>query len=65
MIAGGLLKAAFFGLLVGMVGCFAGMRAKASADAVGTAATAAVVGGIVSVALADGLIAVLCYLWGV
>jgi phospholipid/cholesterol/gamma-HCH transport system permease protein len=65
MIVFGLSKAAFFGLLVGFVGCCAGMRTKSTADGVGVAATAAVVGGIVSVAVSDGIIAVICYFWGV
>ena len=64
MIVFGLAKSALFGLLVGLVGCCAGMRTKATADGVGVAATAAVVGGIVSIAVADGLIAVICYFWG-
>lgn len=65
MILFGLGKAALFGLLTGWIGCCAGMRAKATADAVGAAATAAVVGGIVAVAVADGMLAVLCHLWGI
>ena len=65
MIVFGLAKSAFFGLLVGFVGCCAGMRTKSTADGVGVAATSAVVGGIVSVAVSDGIIAVICYFWGV
>ena len=65
MITFGLAKAAFFGLLVGLVGCCAGMRTRSTADGVGVAATSAVVGGIVSIAVADGLIAVICHFWGV
>ncbi len=59
----GLAKSALFGLLVGLIGCSAGMRTKSTADGVGVAATAAVVGGIVSIAIADGLLAVICYVW--
>lgn len=58
----GLVKSALFGLAIGMIGCYAGMRAKSTADAVGVAATSAVVGGIVAIALVDGLLAVLCYI---
>ena len=65
MIVFGLVKAAIFGLLVGLVGCGAGMGTKSTADGVGVAATNAVVGGMVAIALADGLFAVLCYVWGV
>ena len=63
MIAFGLVKAAIFGLLVGLIGCSAGMRTKSTADGVGVAATAAVVGGIVAIAITDGILAVLCYAW--
>lgn len=65
MIVFGLAKSAFFGLLIGLVGCCAGMRTKSTADGVGVAATAAVVGGIVAIAVADGIIAVICYFWGI
>lgn len=63
MISLGLAKGALFGLLVGFIGCAAGMRTKATADGVGVAATSAVVSGIVAIAIADGILAVLCYLW--
>ena len=65
MIVFGLSKAALFGLLVGFVGCLRGMRTKTTSDGVGVSATAAVVGGIVSVAVADGILAVICHVWGV
>ena len=61
----GLGKSALFGLLVGLIGCSAGMRTRNTADGVGVAATNAVVGGIVAIAVADGLLAVICYLLGV
>ena len=63
MIVLGLAKGAFFGLLVGVVGCCAGMRTKSTADGVGVAATSAVVGSIVAIAVSDGILAVLCYVW--
>ena len=62
-IAFGLAKAALFGFLVALIGCGAGMKTKSTADGVGVAATSAVVGGIVAIAVTDGLLAVLCYLW--
>ena len=65
MILFGLGKSALFGFLVGLIGCSAGMRTRATADGVGVAATAAVVGGIVAIAVTDGLLAVICYLLGV
>ena len=63
MVAFGLAKSCLFGLLVGLVGCGSGMRTKSTADGVGVAATSAVVGGIVSIALADGILAYVCYVW--
>ena len=63
MIVLGLVKGAFFGLLVGIVSCGAGMRTKSTADGVGVSATAAVVGSIVAIAVSDGLLAVICYVW--
>lgn len=61
----GLVKACIFGLLIGLIGCGAGLRTRSTADGVGVAATTAVVGGIVAIAIADGLFAVVCYAWGV
>ena len=55
----GLVKAVTFGLLVGMVGCSHGLRANRTADAVGQAATAAVVGSLVLITVFDGIFAVL------
>lgn len=63
MILLGMAKGAFFGLLVGIIGCCAGMRTKSTADGVGVSTTAAVVGSIVAIAVSDGLMAVICYVW--
>jgi len=57
----GLIKALTFGLLVGMVGCAHGLRANRTPDAVGQAATAAVVGSLVLITIFDGIFAVLFY----
>ena len=65
MIVFGLVKSMGFGLLVGLIGCAAGMRTASTADGVGSAATSAVVGSIVAIAVSDGLVAVLCDMWGV
>ncbi|MDD4102176.1 MAG: ABC transporter permease [Kiritimatiellae bacterium] len=61
----GLSKAAVFGLLVGLVGCSQGLRASRTADAVGRAATAAVVGSLVLITVCDGIFAVLSYILGI
>ena len=63
MILFGLVKSMGFGLLVGLIGCAAGMRTKSTADGVGHAATSAVVGSIVAIAVSDGLIAVISNVW--
>ena len=65
MILFGLVKGMFFGILVGLIGCSAGMNTRSTADGVGAAATTAVVHSIVAIAVSDGLIAVLCHLWGI
>ena len=65
IIVFGLAKSMLFGLMVGLIGCCAGMRTKNTADGVGVAATSAVVGSIVAIAVADGLLAVICYIFGV
>ena len=63
MIGLGLVKGAFFGMLVGLIGCSAGIRARKTSDGVGRAATAAVVWSIVVIAVSDGILSVLCYVW--
>lgn len=64
MIVFGLSKGALFGFLIALVGCGAGMNTRSTADGVGVAATNAVVGSIVAIAVADGILAVICYFWG-
>lgn len=58
-LLGGLVKAGFFGLAIATIGCRAGLGAGRGPRAVGDAATAAVVGGIVSIVLLDGAFAVI------
>jgi phospholipid/cholesterol/gamma-HCH transport system permease protein len=60
----GLLKSAVFGLLVGVVGCSHGLQTGRTADAVGRAATAAVVGSLILITVFDGIFAVLFYVLG-
>lgn len=58
-IAIGLTKSLFFGALVAMAGCRAGMRSGRSAAAVGEATTKAVVSGILYVIVCDAIFAVI------
>jgi phospholipid/cholesterol/gamma-HCH transport system permease protein len=46
-------KAVVFGLIIGLVGCFQGMRAKGGTEGVGRASTSAVVLSSLFVILAD------------
>jgi phospholipid/cholesterol/gamma-HCH transport system permease protein len=57
--AKGLLKGAVFGVLVAWAGCFRGMQCGRSSAAVGLAATAAVVLGIVSIIVSDSILTVI------
>ncbi|MHB1302924.1 MAG: ABC transporter permease [Acidiphilium sp.] len=60
----GLFKAVVFGAAIGLIGCRAGLTAGGGPQAVGEAATSAVVGGIVATILLDGLFAVIFYRLG-
>jgi len=58
----GLVYATSFGLIVGVCGCYQGMRCGRSAEAVGKAATTAVVSSIVYIIVATAIITILCNL---
>lgn len=60
----GLGKSVVFGILVAIAGCMKGIRSGRSAAAVGEAATAAVVAGILYIIVADGIFAVVLNLLG-
>ncbi len=57
----GMLKAAVFALIIAGVGCQRGLRTGHGAAAVGTSTTSAVVSGIVLIAVADAVFAVVLY----
>ncbi|WP_439578236.1 ABC transporter permease [Elioraea sp.] len=63
-VLGGLIKGLVFGAVVAGIGCSRGMSTGVGPRAVGEAATAAVVGGIVAIVVLDGIFAVLFYLMG-
>lgn len=63
-LLGGLGKAAVFGLVIAGIGCRAGLATGRGPRAVGDAATGAVVGGIVSTVVLDGIFAVLFFRLG-
>ena len=56
---GGLLKACLFGAAIAAIGCRAGLDTGVGPRAVGFAATAAVVGGIVATIVLDGMLAII------
>jgi len=64
-VAGGVFKAAVYGLLVAVSGCLRGMQCGSSASAVGDATTAAVVTSIVLIITACGLFSVIFYVLGI
>jgi phospholipid/cholesterol/gamma-HCH transport system permease protein len=61
----GLVKASVFGGVIALIGCRAGLTAGNGPRAVGEAATSAVVGGIVSTIVIDGLFAVATFRLGI
>lgn len=56
----GIVKGAFFGIIVALTGCLRGMQCGTNAAAVGQATTSAVVTGITWIIASDGLFAVVC-----
>lgn len=64
-LVGGLFKSGCFGLIIAGIGCRAGLAAGRGPRAVGDAATAAVVGGIVAIVAMDGIFAILFFRLGI
>ena len=60
----GVSKSTVFGVLVALVGCLRGMQSGRSAEAVGLAATSAVVTSIVFIIVVDGIFAVVLNVLG-
>ena len=63
-LSAGLIKSVVFGILVAIAGCIRGMQCGRNSAAVGRAATAAVVTGIVAIIVADALLTVVFDLLG-
>jgi phospholipid/cholesterol/gamma-HCH transport system permease protein len=64
-VIGGLVKAMVFGVIVAGIGCLRGLQTGTGAEAVGASTTSSVVSGIIAIALADGIFAVLFYVLGI
>jgi phospholipid/cholesterol/gamma-HCH transport system permease protein len=60
-LGGGLFKAVCFGAAIAAIGCRAGLATGYGPRAVGLSATAAVVGGIISTIVLDGVLALIFY----
>jgi len=58
---GGFIKAAVFGFLIAAIGCRRGFQTQQGSQAVGIAATRAVVSGIVLTVIAEGVFSVIYY----
>ena len=64
-LIGGLSKSAVYGILIAYAGCLRGFQCGSSSSAVGDAATAAVVTGIVAIVVACGIFAVAFNILGI
>ncbi len=62
-ISWGLMKSVVFSILISWVGCLRGFQARGGADAVGNAATSAVVSGIFLIIVFDSFFAILRSQW--
>lgn len=60
----GLFKGAWFGLIIGALACFEGLRVKGGAEGVGRATTTTVVKSIVGIVLADTIFTSIFYTLG-
>jgi phospholipid/cholesterol/gamma-HCH transport system permease protein len=63
-VSTGLIKAAIFGILIGVAGCLRGLQADRSAAGVGQAATAAVVTATLLIIVSDSVFAVIFNILG-
>jgi len=64
-LIGGLAKSVVFGLVVGGIGCYEGLHTTTGAGAVGESTTKAVVGGIIYVAVLDGIFSIAYFYLGI
>ena len=60
-LIGGLVKAVFFGLIITVVGCFAGSKAKGGAEGVGRVTTITVVYSSILILIMDFIVAALLF----
>ena len=60
-LSSGLIKAAVFGYLIAVMGCYHGFAARAGAEGVGRATTAAVVSGAIAILASNFLLTALLF----
>ena len=63
-IIGGLIKGAFFGAIIAIIGCHKGLTAKQGAEGVGLATTKSVVLSIILIFIANYFLSVILYVHG-
>ncbi len=61
----GFAKSFIFGYIIAAVGCYCGLHTKNDSAAVGRSTTAAVVNGIILIVIAEGIMSVLLYVFGI
>ncbi|MDR1701919.1 MAG: ABC transporter permease [Sporomusaceae bacterium] len=60
-VAGGVIKAAFFGAIIALVGCYKGLNTAAGAEGVGKATTESVVLSIILIFAANYILSIMIY----
>ena len=60
-VTGGLVKAAFFGVIIALTGCYKGLHAEAGAEGVGKATTGSVVNSIILIFVSNYFLSLLLY----
>ncbi len=61
----GFAKSFVFGYIIAAVGCYCGLHTENDSAAVGRSTTAAVVNGIILIVVAEGIMSVLLYIFGI
>ena len=60
-IIGGVIKSAFFGAIIALIGCYKGLNAEAGAEGVGKATTESVVLSIILIFIANYILSIIIY----
>ena len=60
-LTGGLVKAAVFGVIIALLGCYCGLKAPEGAEGVGVATTRSVVSAIIMIFCANCFLSLMLY----